>query len=92
MKERVLKAKGHPFNHYLQVDQRADLAYRECVCVSLSLHIFGNQWLHLQILAKIRAVVVAKLIERTLPIPEVSGSNPVIGKNIYRTFVYSHLC
>ena len=36
MKERVLKAKGHPFNHYLQVDQRADLAYRECVCVSLS--------------------------------------------------------
>ena len=28
-----------------------------------------------------RAVVVAQLVERSLPIPEVRGSNPVIGKN-----------
>ena len=29
----------------------------------------------------LRAVVVAQLVERSLPIPEVHGSNPVIGKN-----------
>ena len=29
------------------------------------------------------AVVVAQLVERSLPIPEVRGSNPVIGKNLY---------
>ena len=28
------------------------------------------------------AVVVAQLVERSLPIPEVRGSNPVIGKNL----------
>ena len=45
-------------------------------------------------LNKIWAVVVAQLVERTLPIPEVWGSNPVIGKNlfIYWTFVYCQLC
>ena len=32
------------------------------------------------------AVVVAQLVERLLPIPEVHGSNPVIGKKIYCTF------
>ena len=34
------------------------------------------------------AVVVAQLVERSLPIPEVRGSNPVISKNlfIYWTF------
>ena len=39
------------------------------------------------------AVVVAQLVERLLPIPEVRGSNPVIGKNlfIYWTFVYCQL-
>ena len=37
------------------------------------------------------AVVVAQLVERSLPIPEVRGSNPVIGK-IYWTFVYCQLC
>ena len=31
---------------------------------------------------KPRAVVVAQLVERSLPIPEVRGSNPVIGKKI----------
>ena len=31
----------------------------------------------------IRAVVVAQLEERSLPIPEIRGSNPVIGYNIY---------
>ena len=29
------------------------------------------------------AVVVAQLVERSLPIPEVRGSNPVIGKNLF---------
>ena len=28
------------------------------------------------------AVVVAQLVERSLPIPEVRSSNPVIGKNL----------
>ena len=37
---------------------------------------------------------LAQLVERTLLIPEVPGSNPVIGKNlfIYWTFVYCQLC
>ena len=39
------------------------------------------------------AVVVAQLVERSLPIPEVHGSNPVIGKNyLYSTFVSCQLC
>ena len=29
------------------------------------------------------AVVVAQLVEQSLPIPEVCGSNPVIGKNLF---------
>ena len=33
--------------------------------------------------ANIWAVVVAQLVERSLPIPEVRGSNPVIGKNLF---------
>ena len=33
----------------------------------------------------LRAVIVAQLVERLLPIPEVRGSNPVIGKNLYWT-------
>ena len=36
------------------------------------------------------AVVVAQLVERSLLIPEVRGSNPVIGK-IYWIFVYCQL-
>ena len=28
-------------------------------------------------------VVVAQLVEQSLPIPEVRGSNPVIGKNLF---------
>ena len=35
-------------------------------------------------------VVVAQLVERSLSIPEVRGSTPVIGK-IYWTFVYCQL-
>ena len=35
---------------------------------------------------KLGAVVVAQLGERSLPIPEVRGSNPVIGKKLYWTF------
>ena len=31
----------------------------------------------------VRAVVVAQLVERSLPILEVRGSNPVIGKNLF---------
>ena len=37
-----------------------------------------------------QAVVVAQLVEWPLPIPEVYGSNPVIGK-IYWTFVFCQL-
>ena len=33
------------------------------------------------------AVVVAQLVERSLPTPDVHGSNPVIGKLLYRTFI-----
>ena len=33
-----------------------------------------------------RALVVAQLVEQSLPIPEVCGSNPIIGKNLYWTF------
>ena len=29
------------------------------------------------------AVVLAQLVEQLLPIPEILGSNPVIGKNLY---------
>ena len=32
---------------------------------------------------KIRAVAVAQLVEWSLTIPEVHGSNPVIGKRLY---------
>ena len=28
-------------------------------------------------------MVMAQLVEQLLPIPEVRGSNPVIGKNLY---------
>ena len=33
-------------------------------------------------------MVVTQLVKRSLPTPEVSSSNPVIGKILYRTFVY----
>ena len=37
----------------------------------------GNNW----------AVVVAQLVERSLPTPEIHGSIPVIGNFLFRTFV-----
>ena len=37
---------------------------------------------HAFIIISLREVVVAQLVERSLPIPEVCGSNPVIGKNL----------
>ena len=39
-------------------------------------------------------MVVVQLVERSLLIPDLCGSNPVIGKNlfIYGTFVYCQLC
>ena len=39
-------------------------------------------------------MVVAQLVEQLLLIPEVGGSNPFIGKNLftYWTFVYCQLC
>ena len=37
------------------------------------------------------AVVVAQLVERSLPIPQVRGSNPVIGKNSYWTFTVNFI-
>ena len=30
------------------------------------------------------AVVVAQFVEQSLPIPEVRGSNPVIGKKLFK--------
>ena len=33
------------------------------------------------------AAVVAQLVERLLPIPVICGSNPVIDKLSYRTFI-----
>ena len=38
------------------------------------------------------AVVVAQLKERALPIPEVCGSNPVIGKNLYIEHLFTVNC
>ena len=35
---------------------------------------------------RLGVVVAAQLVERLLPIPEVHGSNPVIGKTLYLTF------
>ena len=38
---------------------------------------------------------VAQLVERSFPIPEVRGSNPAIGKNLFImniTFVYCQMC
>ena len=37
------------------------------------------------------AVVVSQLVERSLLTPEFRGSNPVIGKLLYGTFVYFQL-
>ena len=37
-------------------------------------------------------VVVAQLVEQSLSTSKVHGSNPVIGKLLYRTFVYCQLC
>ena len=37
------------------------------------------------------AVVVAQLVEWSLPTPEVRGLNPVIGNLLYRTFVFCQL-
>ena len=34
-----------------------------------------------------RAVVGAQLVERSLPMPQVYSSNPVIGKLLYWTFI-----
>ena len=39
-----------------------------------------------------RAVVVAQLVERSLPIPEVRGSSPVIGKNLYIEHLFTVNC
>ena len=38
---------------------------------------------HLNKMLAFSAVVVAQLVERLLPIPEVHGSNPVISKNLH---------
>ena len=43
----------------------------------------------LELSFKIGEVVVAQLVERSLPIPEVCGSNPVIGKNL---FILNNYC
>ena len=42
-----------------------------------------TRWTVVQIGGLIWAVVVAQLVERLLLIPEVCGSNPVIGKKLF---------
>ena len=49
-------------------------------------HVVNKETHNLEVVIKnfVRgAVVVAQLVERLLPIPEVCGSNPVIGKNLF---------
>ena len=47
-----------------------------------------KEWINVcHLRSNLRAVVVAQLAARSLPIPEDPGSNPVIG-NFYRTFRY----
>jgi len=41
------------------------------------------KYLQLDNFLKSGAVVVTQLVERLLPIPEVRGLNPVIGKNLF---------
>ena len=41
--------------------------------------------------AFLRAVVVAQMVERSIPTPEVHGSNPVVGK-LYITYTYTVNC
>ena len=62
------------------------LALTYGVCLNLTTF-FGNiqSIIHLKyeiIVCFCREVVVAQLVERLLPIQEVPGSNPVIGKNL----------
>ena len=38
------------------------------------------------------AVVVAQVVEQPLPIPEVRGSNPLIGKNLYIEQLFNVKC
>ena len=38
----------------------------------------------------LREVVVAQLVERSLMIPEVCGSTPVIGKNLLNIYLLSN--
>ena len=40
---------------------------------------------------KNKAVVVAQLVERLLSIPDVCGSNPVIGKKLFWAYDYCQL-
>ena len=49
-------------------------------CLHLVTRINRKFYVHLLVS---KAVVVAQLVERSLPIPEVRGSNPIIGKDLY---------
>ena len=51
-------------------------AFTKCVLLARLRRLTTNNIFHW-------AVVVAQLVERALPISEVCGSNPVIGKNLY---------
>ena len=46
----------------------------------------GGEFAALVRTKKIWAVVVDHLVERSLPIPKVCGSNPIIGQKLYWTF------
>ena len=57
--------------------------------------ILGGFWRFLNMFLQVKTKgsgCVAQLVERSFPIPEVRGSNPVFGKNLYWTFVCCQLC
>ena len=64
-----------------------------CLFFFISNQVKSKQIVHIK-LCQFWAVVVAQLVEQSLPIPEVRGSNPVIGKKLFIcwTFVYCQLC
>ena len=48
--------------------------------VSLVLNMFDSVEIPSKTILHVKAVIVAQLVERSLPTPEVRGLNPVIGK------------
>ena len=62
----------------------ADWDFIESICLIFDI-------LALVIRNELRVVVVAQMAERLLPIPEIHGLNPVIGKILSWTWIYCKL-